>query len=489
MSVGGINPGAKTKSRIRYNWARIVRGAVAETLSFAPPLGLSGSEIELNLSASGGLELISNALAVKVDGTSIAIANNTLSIPNGGVTLAKLGVPLTKGDLITFSTAPALIGVGADGQVLTANSSANTGLSWANASSGGFTNPMTTAGDVIYGGANGTATRLGIGTDNQVLVSLANTPQWSAVPTPLTTTGDIFVYEGPVSGSVPPRPSWAALSGMTNSANFSLSTDGNLATRWDSGTLQAPGQVYGIDLGASATFGGFDMEYQASPNDGPLCLNVDTSPDAITWTNQVTGLSGGTGNTTYSFSGAVTARYVRFTQTCTSSSHLWSIHEMFIVGGTATIGNTRLPVGTNGQVLTSDSTSNLGLSWANASGGGGISLSNYTASEAIAAGALVNIWNNSGAFIRNANSSNVSKQAHGFAPSAISNGSLGGCNIGPGKITGLSGLTIGTQYFLGTGGAVTSTAPTANGTFAQAVGVADSNTSLQFLPGTLFLRT
>lgn len=46
----------------------------------------------------------------------------------------------------------------------------------------GIANPMTTAGDVIYGGASGTPTRLAIGTAGQVLKvnSGATAPEWGA---------------------------------------------------------------------------------------------------------------------------------------------------------------------------------------------------------------------------------------------------------------------------------------------------------------------
>ena len=44
-------------------------------------------------------------------------------------------------------------------------------------------NPMTTAGDVIYGGASGVLTRLAIGTANQLLRtnSGATAPEWASV--------------------------------------------------------------------------------------------------------------------------------------------------------------------------------------------------------------------------------------------------------------------------------------------------------------------
>jgi hypothetical protein len=50
------------------------------------------------------------------------------------------GSPLTtKGDLYTYSTTDARLGVGTNGQILTADSTASTGIKWATASAGGLT--------------------------------------------------------------------------------------------------------------------------------------------------------------------------------------------------------------------------------------------------------------------------------------------------------------------------------------------------------------
>ena len=40
-------------------------------------------------------------------------------------------------------------------------------------------NPMTTAGDIIYGGVDGLSTRLGIGSDDQVLTLASGVPTWA----------------------------------------------------------------------------------------------------------------------------------------------------------------------------------------------------------------------------------------------------------------------------------------------------------------------
>lgn len=64
--------------------------------------------------------------------------------------------------------------VGTSGQVLTSN---GTTASWQNSSSG-FTNPMTTTGDIIYRSAGASAARLGIGTNGQVLTVSGGVPAW-----------------------------------------------------------------------------------------------------------------------------------------------------------------------------------------------------------------------------------------------------------------------------------------------------------------------
>jgi len=101
----------------------------------------------------------------------------------------------------------------------------------------------------------------------------------------------------------------------------------------------------------------------------------------------------------------------------------------------------------------------------------------------IAAGSLVNVYNNSGtANVVEAANTSSSTFANGVALSAITNGSSGVITFGAVKVTGLSGLTPG-SLFLGTAGAPTSIAPSSSGDVIQPVGLAVSSTVAIFNVG------
>jgi len=85
----------------------------------------------------------------------ISAAGSGLSIDGSGVISANGGLSVTtKGDVQTYSTAPARLAVGADGTVLTADSTQATGLKWAAGGSGGgatFSPPYMTSTGIAYG--------------------------------------------------------------------------------------------------------------------------------------------------------------------------------------------------------------------------------------------------------------------------------------------------------------------------------------------------
>ncbi len=117
------------------------------------------------------------------------------------------------------------------------------------------------------------------------------------------------------------------------------------------------------------------------------------------------------------------------------------------------------------------------------SSGSGI-VATLTASENIAAGALVNLHNVAGAAqMRNANATDNTKPAHGFVKVAVL-AAAANKFYGAGQIdTALSGLTPGDVYYLDTAsGGVTTVPPSSSGNLVQEVGQALSASQLAFWP-------
>lgn len=106
------------------------------------------------------------------------------------------------------------------------------------------------------------------------------------------------------------------------------------------------------------------------------------------------------------------------------------------------------------------------------------------ASEAISAGDLVNLYNNSGTLnVRRADATAAGKEANGVALAGISNGASGLIYVQAVLITGKSGLTPGAYYWLDTSpGAINLTAPSTAGNISQMVGWAESATTFYFDP-------
>lgn len=102
------------------------------------------------------------------------------------------------------------------------------------------------------------------------------------------------------------------------------------------------------------------------------------------------------------------------------------------------------------------------------------------ASENLAAGDFVNIWNDTGAFkVRKADATTVGKEAHGFVLSAATSGTNATVYF-EGTNTAVSGASPGGQFLATTAGGFTATAPSAAGNVVQKIGVAVSATGISF---------
>jgi len=248
----------------------------------------------------------------------------------------------TNGDIIIRSGGVATrLGIGTAGQVLTVVS----GLpSWQNASSG-FADPMTTAGDIIIRNGSNVTARLGIGTSGQVLTVAGGVPAWATPFTdPMTTNGDIIIRSGGVATRlgigtagqvltvVSGLPAWQnASSGfadpMTTAGDIIIRNGSNVTARLGVGTN---GQVLTVTTGVPA--------WQDTFTD-PMTTNGDIIIRAGGFASR---LGVGSSGQVLTVSGGLPAWATPFTDPMTTNGDI-----IIRSGGVAT----RLPIGTAGQFL------------------------------------------------------------------------------------------------------------------------------------------
>jgi hypothetical protein len=102
------------------------------------------------------------------------------------------------------------------------------------------------------------------------------------------------------------------------------------------------------------------------------------------------------------------------------------------------------------------------------------------ASEALAAGNYVNVWNNTGvANVRKADATTSGKEAHGFVLASVL--LSGNATVYfEGTNTAVTGQTAGVVYLSTTAGVGTTTAPSGAGNVVQRIGFAVSATAMNF---------
>ena len=110
----------------------------------------------------------------------------------------------------------------------------------------------------------------------------------------------------------------------------------------------------------------------------------------------------------------------------------------------------------------------------------GADTSNVVASEALAAGDFVNVWNDAGAFkVRKADATTAGKEAHGFVLAAVASAGTAMVYF-EGTNTQVSGQTPGIVHLQTTAGRGGATVPSASGNVVQRLGVAVSATAVSF---------
>jgi hypothetical protein len=261
------------------------------------------------------VSMVTNA----VDAT-VAYANPTwiTSLPWSKITAAPMFLvdPTTaKGDLITRTTAGSTrIVIGADGQLLTADSTQATGMKWASPSATYVTtiSPGAFSGAVIFtAGSNVTLSQISNSSGQQIQISVPNINSSTGMADPTTTQGDLIVH-GLTAGTT-------RMPVGTVGQILTVDTTSDFGIKWD-----APADFVGVSslspgalVGAVSLIGGSNVLISQSAQNITIGVpNVMVDPT-------------------------------------TTKGDL-------VVHGTAT---TRLGVGTDGQVLTADSTQVLGVKW------------------------------------------------------------------------------------------------------------------------------
>lgn len=203
----------------------------------------------------------------------------------------------------------------------------------------GFSNPMTTAGDTIYGGTSGVATRLAAGTVGALLQSSGSTTQWTTATFPRTAggSGEVLVSDG---------TNWLS-SKVTAITGTGIMNSGTIATGYVVGAVT-------MTLGADAAY---DIYYRSSagvltrlPNGTTGQFLKATTSNAPSWdtpagfTNPMTTagdtIYGGASGTATRLAAGTVGALLQTSGTTTQ----WT---------TATFPNT---AGTSGGVLVSDGT-------------------------------------------------------------------------------------------------------------------------------------
>lgn len=133
--------------------------------------------------------------------------------------------------------------------------------------------------------------------------------------------------------------------------------------------------------------------------------------------------------------------------------------------------------GDDGKLIALDATGKLDSSVMPV--GIGADTASITASENLAAGDYVNIWDSTGAKVRKADAATSGKEAHGFVLAAVTSGASATVYF-EGQNTQKTGLTPGARQYLSaaTPGGTVTTPPSATGNIVQYLGNAVSTTAI-----------
>lgn len=150
----------------------------------------------------------------------------------------------------------------------------------------------------------------------------------NTVPFDSLVNDDRRFYNLPLS-----KTDWVA-SASSSSADAPKAIDGLASSRWSTGAIQnnTGNQWFKVDLGASRHFDRIALDTEGSAGDNPRSYEVHVSNNNVFWTKVASGMDSGL--LTYISFPSQNARWVRVTQTGTTTWNWWSIHEFNVYAPT-----------------------------------------------------------------------------------------------------------------------------------------------------------
>lgn len=250
---------------------------------------------EVPLTFSTGLNRATNTITVVADaGLPSQTSNSGKFLTTNGSVSSWAMISATGTVTSVAASVPAFLSI--SGSPITTSgtlaiSYSGTALPIANGGTSGTTkagafdalSPMTTSGDIIYGGTSGTGTRLPKGTDGQVLTLASGLPSWTTV----TGTGTVTTSGSPSSGQAAEFTGSTVITGVAVSGTGSYAKVGSPTFTTQ---ITSPKNVFTTSV--FDTFGSGTPEGAITANIGSVFRRTDGSTGTTLYVKE-----SGTGNT------------------------------------------------------------------------------------------------------------------------------------------------------------------------------------------------
>jgi hypothetical protein len=370
--AAGSNTNVLTLASGVPTWAAPASSGTVTSVSVASANGFAGTvanatstpAITVSTTVTGILYGNGTSVATAIAGNFPTLNQNTTG--NASTSTTATNIAGGAGGSIPYQTAAnttSLLANGTSGYLLQANGT-TLAPTWVPAPTG-FTNPMTTLGDVIYGGASGVGTRLAgnTTTTREFLTSVGSAGAALAPTFSALVSGDIPNNAANTSGNALTATTATTATNATNVAT--TATNSSSSTFFPIFVASSTGSNQGADTSTGLTWVPSTGTLTATVFSGSLSGNATTATSATIATN----LGGGAGGTIpYQTSANVTAMLSNGTagyllqSNGTTLAPTWVVAPSGFANPMTTLGDiiyggaagapTRLPVGTNGTVLT-----------------------------------------------------------------------------------------------------------------------------------------